>query len=167
LLVLNGCRAKAAPDAGFLQEPKLMTTSKDMPFNRAWANPKYSDKRYVEIYVAPVNTDYVMKQNTWEKATLAEANRKDVEKNVHMLADYLRNSFIKAAEKDPTRKFTVVDHPGPDTVILEMAIVQAVPSKAELQAIASPPQSYALASMTTLFIAVAALSPSPEAASRE
>jgi hypothetical protein len=134
LLASFGCRAKPAPDAGFLDNPKLMTASKDVPFNRAWSNPNYRDKRYTEIYIAPVNTDYVMAQNLWENATIAAINREDVQKNVHMLGDYLRNAFIKAAEKDPTKKFKVVDQPGPDTLILEMAIVQLVPSKSELQA---------------------------------
>jgi len=133
-MFLVGCRAKPAPDAGFLEDPKLMTASNDVPFNRAWANPKYREKRYVEIYVAPVNTGHVMAQNVWEKATLASVSHKDVEKNVQMLADYLRNAFVTAAQRDPTNAYRVVDHPGPDTLILEMAIVQLAPSKSELQA---------------------------------
>jgi hypothetical protein len=134
LVASSGCRAKPAPDAGFLKDPKLMTARTEVPFNRAWVNPKYRDKHYWEIYVAPVNTDYVMAQNIWEKASVARLNRDDVNKNVHMLADYLREAFIKAARNDRTRKFRVVDHPGPGTLILEMAIVQVVPSKSVLQA---------------------------------
>ncbi len=55
------------------------------------------------------------------------------------MADYQRNAFIKACEKDPTKKFKVVDKPGPNTLILEMAITQLVPSKAELQALGLVP----------------------------
>jgi hypothetical protein len=135
LLGLIGCRAKPAPDSGFLQQPALLKPDKDIPFNRVYANPTYHDKAYVEIYVAPVNTDYVMAQNIWEKATLAEVDPQNVKNNVHLLAEYLRNAFIKAAQNDPTKKFKVVDKPGPNTLILEMALVQLVPSKAELQAI--------------------------------
>jgi hypothetical protein len=135
LLAFTGCRAKPAPDAGFLQDPKLMKAEKGIPYNRIYINQKFKNKTYREIYVAPVNTDYVMAQNIWEKATLASVNKEDVKKNVAMLAEYQRNAFIKACEKDPQKHFKVVDKPGPNTLILETAIVQLVPSKSELQAI--------------------------------
>ena len=140
LIVLPfGCRAKPAPDAGFLQDPKLMRAEKDVPYDRFYLDPKYRDKSFTEIYVAPVNTDYVMAENVWEKATLADVNPADVKKNIAMLAEYQRNAFIKACEKDPKKRFKVVEKPGPNTLILETAIVQIVPSKAELQAIGLVP----------------------------
>ena len=139
ILLGFGCRAKPAPDAGFLQQPALMKAEKDIPYNRIYVNPKYSDKSYTEIYVAPVNTDYVMAENVWEKATIANFSESDVKKNIGMLAEYQRNAFIKACQKDPNKKFKVVDKPGPNTLILESAIVQLVPSKAELQAIGLVP----------------------------
>ena len=67
-LLSVGCRAKPAPDSGFLNDPKLMKTDKSIPFNRMYANPKFETKNFTEIYVAPVNTDYVMAENIWEKA---------------------------------------------------------------------------------------------------
>ena len=134
-----GCRAKPAPDSGFLQDPKLMQPLAGIPYNRIWINPKYHDKTYHEIYVAPVNTDYVMAENVWEQATMATSNKADVAKNIKMLADYQRNAYIKACEKDPKMHFKVVDKPGPNTLILEMAIIQLVPSKAELQALGLVP----------------------------
>jgi hypothetical protein len=139
LAASGGCRAKPAPDAGFLTDPALMRPSKNIPFNRIWINPAYQPDRYTEIYVAPVNTDHVMAQNIWEKATLGDISRADVQKNVHALAEYLRQAVVKAAEKDPKKRFTVVDYPGPNTLVLEMAIVQLVPSKAELNAIGMLP----------------------------
>ena len=36
-----GCRARPAPDSGFLQDPKLMTADKSVPFNRMYRNPKF------------------------------------------------------------------------------------------------------------------------------
>ena len=134
-----GCRAKPAPDSGFLQDPKRMQPQAGIPYNRIWINPRYHDRTYSEIYVAPVNTDYVMAENIWEKATIAESNKLDVKKNVAMLAEYHRNAYIKACQKDPKKHFKIVDKPGPNTLILEMAIVQLVPSKAELQALGLVP----------------------------
>jgi hypothetical protein len=137
--VFCGCRAKPAPDSGFLQDPKLMQPQAGIPYNRIWVNPKYQSLTYKEIYIAPVNTDYVMAENIWEKATVAESNPADVKKNIAMLADYQRSAYIKACTNDPKKHFKVVDHPGPNTLILEMAIVQLVPSKAELQALGLVP----------------------------
>ena len=139
ILLSLGCRAKPAPDAGFLEDPKLMKAEKDVPFDRIYVSPKYRDKSYTEIYVAPVNTNYVMAENIWERATLANFSESEVRKNIAMLADYQRDAFIKACQKDPNKKFKVVDKPGPNTVILETAIVQLVPSKVELQAIGLVP----------------------------
>jgi hypothetical protein len=141
-LLLVGCRAKAAPDSGFLQDPKLMKADNAVPFNRIYVNPKFKETRFTKVYVAPVNTDYVMAQNIWEKATLANVNEDNVKKNVDLLANYLRNAFIKAFQNDPKRQLQVVDKPGPDTLILEMAIVQLVPSKSELQALSLVPVGF-------------------------
>ena len=74
-----------------------------IPYNRIWINPRYHDRTYNEIYVARVNTDYVMAENIWEKATLGAANKDDVKKNVAMLAEYHRSAYIKACQKDPKK----------------------------------------------------------------
>ena len=142
ILVLVGCRAKPAPDSTFLRNPQLMRADTNVPFNRLYVNPKFKDTHFTEVYVAPVNTDYVMAENVWEKATLANANKHDVETNVDLLANYMRNAFIKAFQDDPKKRLKVVDKPGPDTLILEMAIVQLVPSKSELQALSLVPVGF-------------------------
>jgi hypothetical protein len=142
VLGLVGCRTKAAPDSGFLSHPKLMRVDKEVPFNRIYVNPKFKDARFTEVYVAPVNTKHLMAQNSWEKATLANVNKADVRKNVDLLADYMRNAFANAFRNDPKKRFKVVEKPGADTLILEMAIVQLVPSKAELQALSLVPVGF-------------------------
>ena len=138
-LSLAGCRATPAPDSGFLQDPKLMAGDKSASFNRMYLNPRFKDKQFTEIYVAPVNTDYVMAESIWERATLANVNKEDVKKNVRLLAEYMRHSFIRALKNDPNKHFKVVSEPGPETLIVELAIVQLVPSKAELQALSLVP----------------------------
>ena len=50
-----------------------------------------------------------------------------------------RNAFTKAATDDPKKHFRIVDRPGPGTLVLEVAIVQLVPSKSELQAFSYVP----------------------------
>jgi len=161
-LLLAGCRAKPAPDSGFLHDPKLMKTDAVVPFNRIYVNSKFKETRFTEIYVAPVNTDYVMAENIWEQATVAQLNKDDVKKNVSMLADYMRNAFVKAAQNDPKKRFKVVDKPGPGTLILEMAIVQVVPSKVELQALSLVPFSFLALGATGLMAGGSALAQSED-----
>src|SRR4051794_23846571 len=96
-----GCRAKPAPDSGFLEAPALMKADTSVPYNRIWINSRYKNRTYSEIYIAPVNTNYVMAQNTWESSTLAMSDKLQVKKNIAMLAEYHRNAYIKACEKDP------------------------------------------------------------------
>jgi hypothetical protein len=141
-LLVVGCRAKPAPDSGFLQQPKLMKADGAVPFNRMYVNPQYAHKSFTEVYVAPVNTNYVMAENIWEQAALANVSPEGVKANVQMLADYLRQAFIKELKNDPKKRYKVVDTPGPNTLLLEMALVQLVPSKAELQALSLVPVGF-------------------------
>src|SRR4051812_33555852 len=86
-LLSLGCRASPAPDAGYLQDTKLLKPDKAAPFNRFYMNPAYHDKSYSEIYVSPVNTDYMMAENIWEKAALANIDPADVRRNAKLLAE--------------------------------------------------------------------------------
>ncbi|HEY7118455.1 MAG TPA: DUF3313 domain-containing protein [Tepidisphaeraceae bacterium] len=135
-LALAGCGASEAPTSGFTQDPALMSKDPRYPFQRTYWNKKFDPKTYTQLYVAPVNTQYVMAQNFWEKVNVANVDPDKVKKDVAMIAQYTRESFIRAAADDPKHRFTVVDKPeGPNTLILELAITQLVPSKAVLNAI--------------------------------
>jgi hypothetical protein len=129
-----GCRAKPAPDSQFLAQPKLMSAARNVPYNRIWINPKYRDKRYTELYVDEVNTDYLMAESIWEMAALVNLDPAAVKINDRRMGAYLRDAFVRAARKDLSRRFTLVSKPGPHTLVLQMAIVQLVPSKGLLQA---------------------------------
>jgi hypothetical protein len=134
LLALLGCRAKPAPDAGFLQDTQLMKKDKQIPYNRVYlAEPVNPMSKYTEIYVAPVDISHLLPQNNiWEWLSTAYVFPEDVKKNHRQLAEYAREAFIKAIQKDPSKRFTVVDTPGPKTLILEMSLVQMIPAKPAL-----------------------------------
>jgi hypothetical protein len=134
-LLLQGCHAKEAPTSAFIEKPELMTRDATLPFNKAYWNKQYDSKQFTEITVAPVNTNYVMAQNFWEQANVAGVDKNKLKQDVQMLADYTRQSMIKAFTNDPQHRFKVVDTPGPNTLILELALTQVVPSKAALNAI--------------------------------
>jgi len=132
-----GCRARPAPAAGFNEDPSRMTLqSKDSAFQRLYLDPNHKWGGYTQLYVAPVNMHYMMTQSFWEKASEANLSKEDVQKSADAIAEYTRQSFIKAAQNDPKKHFTIVDTPsGQNTLILETAIVQLVPSKAVLNAL--------------------------------
>lgn len=134
-LVVAGCKAKEAQQTAFLSNADLMARDETTPFQKTYWNKKYSKADYTEVCVAPVNIDYAMSQNLWEKATAANITREQIRQNLQMMAEYTRTSFIKAINEDPDRRFKVVDKPGPKTLILELALTQLVPSKAALNAI--------------------------------
>ena len=121
-LLTIGCRAAPAPDSGFLKQPALMANDESLPFNRVWFNPKYRNQAYSELYVAPVNTDYIMAENIWEKASVANISQDNVKQNVEMLAEYQRSEILKAVQNYPKNTFKIVAKPGPNTLILEVAL---------------------------------------------
>jgi hypothetical protein len=150
LTLFTGC-ANNSGNSGFLQDPKLMSAQEGSPFQRTYWNRKFDPASYTQLYVAPVNTDYVMAQAFWEKASRAGVDREQVKQDAAAIALYTRDSFIRTATDDPKHRFTVVDNPGKQTLILELAIVQLVPSKAVLNAIGYPtwvPGSIALGRRT-------------------
>jgi hypothetical protein len=135
LTFLAGCKAAEAPNSGFNPNPELMSKDDTVPFQRSYWNKKYDPNAYHEIFIAPVNTDFVMAQGFWEKTNIAYIDKEKLKKEIALLADYTQQSFTRSFRDDPNHRFTVVDAAGPNTLILELALVQVVPSRAVLNAI--------------------------------
>ncbi|MEY4668847.1 MAG: hypothetical protein RL518_1546 [Pseudomonadota bacterium] len=128
----SGCRAKALPDAGFLDQPQLLQADKKIPFNAAWIKEDADLLSYKKVYVAPVDTTHLLKLDWWQSTSLEPGDQKQ-------WADELANDFrdkMKAqfADDDPN-KYQVVDSPDDETLIIELAIVEVVPTKTWLNAI--------------------------------
>jgi hypothetical protein len=134
-LLLTACKAKEAPTSGFIANPELMAHNETSPFQRAYWNHKYDPKSFTEILITPVDTQYVMAQNMWEHVNTAGIDPNQPKKDIQALADYTRQSFTRAFANDPKHRFKVVQVAGPETLILETALTQVVPSKAALNAI--------------------------------
>jgi hypothetical protein len=129
----TGCKVKPAPDSGFLANPELMMAHRERaPFDRAWAKPGFNKNKYKGLIVCPVNIDYLMRNSGWDAAN--PANAKVVE-SAHELAAFTRDTFVAAFQEDPLHRFTVGTQTGPGVAVLELAIVQLVPSKSVVAAI--------------------------------
>ncbi|MFA5240699.1 MAG: DUF3313 domain-containing protein [Phycisphaerae bacterium] len=135
IVFFTGCKASDVPNSAFNPNPELMSKDKTLPFHRSYWNKEYDPNAYHEIFIAPVNTEYIMAQGLWENFNLASLDKEKLKKEIDELADYTQQSFTKAFSDDPNHRFTVVDTPGPNTLTLELAMVQVVPSRAVLSAI--------------------------------
>ena len=135
-VVLVGCKAAPAPNAGFA-DPKQLSHDPDVPFNKFWFKKGVDWKQYDKIYIADVNTSYMLKMTDWEKG-----ERKDqIEKDVRNIAVYMRNSMMKAFRNDPNHRFQVLNTPtnDPHTLVFELALIEMVPSKVVLNVLGYAP----------------------------
>jgi hypothetical protein len=135
---VSGCstlKAGEAEDAGYLEDPDQMEERRDrFPFHKVWLkdySEEYYDK-FTEIMVAPVNTDHVLESDWVGGLTLASLQ--SVEEDIKQIAKYMHARFVYELYQSEKTGRKVVDKAGPETVILEMALVELVPTKAWLNA---------------------------------
>jgi hypothetical protein len=108
-----------------------------------WRKPDVDFQRYTKLYIAPVNTSYMLKMTEWQQGVRKE----DFEKDVKKLGELTRESLRKAFREDPNHRFTVLDEPvaSPDTLNFEFAVVEVVPSKVVLNVLGYAPFGIGLA----------------------
>jgi len=130
LLILTiaflGCKAPPVADSGFVEEPEMMKECEFLPFHRAWKDGKINFKKYDKIMVAPIFTEAQLDKSWLEKSNMyyyLGSGDKDLAK----FADYTTEALKKAVEED--EKFSLVEKPDSQTVILELALVKVVPGK--------------------------------------
>ena len=67
---VSGCSTPPAPDAGFASSSsREMEENKSLPFQRVWVSEDAQKivKRYDKLYLAPINTNFVMKEDWWNE----------------------------------------------------------------------------------------------------
>ncbi len=130
---IAGCKTDPAPDSGFLDHPELMKEQRGRaPFDRAWVRPGFNKNLYNGVMIPPVNTDYLLQNTGWAAANPASET---LEQSARELAAFTRRAFLDAFRDDPHRRFPVVSQPAPGVAVLELAIVELVPSHAILGAL--------------------------------
>ena len=120
---LSGCAVDEAASTGFTN-PVLRQDRPDIPFQRVWIKPGTDFKNYRSIYIALVNTDYVIKSESWK--TVGKID--DVQQDLAEAALYMRNSFINTFKQTPSNRFKIAIVPGPGALSLELALVELVPN---------------------------------------
>ncbi len=122
-----------------LNGPKGTNRSSAQFLDEVWVAPEYRGKAPHEIcskvYFAPVATGNLNRQGWWTAQSSIKQNQ--LEADARKLARHLQQSLNQAARNNPGRRLAVVGAPGPDTLIVEMAITELVPAKAYWNAAAT------------------------------
>jgi hypothetical protein len=143
-IVLSGCatmestqssmesQLKAPPSegAGFVPVQQ-MAKRPDLPFDKVWVKQGVNWQQYRTIYIAPVNTNYLIQATWWQQSIRGDQMQQDVRD----MASFMRRQFIEAFRNDPRHRFLVVAAPERGSLTLEMALTELVPSKVLLNAV--------------------------------
>lgn len=137
--LLTGCQATPAQEVVFIQQQEKKLQNYDfLPVDKAWYDPEIDFKKYTKIIVEPVITSKRIKQSDLEKANLDSFLGTDKEKALEFVK-YTQNAFEKAIQNDT--RLQLAEKPGPDTMILQIALVKVVPGKAVVGAVKNIPMS--------------------------
>lgn len=128
----GGCKASTAPDAGFISNPEVLRPDDTMPFDAVWFKEGVDLSHFKTVYIAPVDTTHLLKLDWWDKTNIAPG---DQESQAQELGEYFRNEVKEQFSDADANKYTVVDTPGDDTLVVELALVEVVPTKVWLNAI--------------------------------
>jgi hypothetical protein len=135
-VLLSGCKASPAANVGFA-DPSLLKNDPNIPFDKFWRDPTADWKGFDKIYIADVDTDYLLKTTTWQQGQPKE----QIEKDVQLLREYSHASLVKAFRDDPKHRFQVINvrSRDPHTLVFEIALIEVVPSKVVLNALGYAP----------------------------
>ena len=132
--LLSSCSTTTSNPSGFLgNERALGDSGRAETFDEAWVSAKFKEApayaNYSRVFVAPVNTQYLAKQDWWEAQN--PGKQTSMQEDAAKLAGQTRSEFEKAIRSHPGKKFGVTRRQGRQgTIDLEIAIVELVPAKA-------------------------------------
>jgi hypothetical protein len=86
-------------------------------------------QKYTSIYVAPVDTSRLAKQDWWQNQN-SRTQSGVLQKDARKLGKQLEASLKREILAYPGNRLTIASRPGPKTLTIETAITELVPSKA-------------------------------------
>ena len=136
--MVSGCAGvlKASPStgAGFVPMAQMAPRA-DLPFQKVWFKQGVDFKRYKSIYIAPVNTGFLLQSNWWQQ----NFRQGQMQEDLATMAQYMRDEFKTAFANDPAHHYQVVEAPQKDSLTLELAITELVPSNVALSVLEYAP----------------------------
>jgi hypothetical protein len=131
---LTSCQlfdAAPAADSGF-NHSTATTQTRASFLQQTWVARDYRGKpineHFSSVYIAPVNTRYMEKQTWWQQQT--GVRKAELAKDTEDFAQRMRNQFNQKIANYPGRKIQLANSPGPGVLVIELALVELVPSNA-------------------------------------
>lgn len=126
-------KAKPAEKTAFLGD-KPMRSRGDLPFHSAWVKTGFDKTDYSKVYIAPVNLKHLKEMNWWNEIE-GQVTDKDLMKKIEKIADYTRGVFKSAFLNDKQQSYRLVSRPDDKTLVVEIAIIEAIPNKTGFETI--------------------------------
>lgn len=119
--------------------PKGNNNTRAQFLDEVWVAPSFKGKtisqQFTKVYFSPVATGRLKQQGWW--AAQSSIKQDQLATDVRKLASRMNGFLTSAARNDSGRRLQVVSQPGPDTVIIDLAITELVPAKAYWNAAAT------------------------------
>jgi hypothetical protein len=129
--MLTGCKAEPEKPSGFIPNPREMKKYDLLPYQKAWKGPNFKASNYNEIMIVPVFAKDQL-DNSWMENANIRTWLGDENSDVKAFAQYTETAFKNAVKN--SKNYKLADKPGPQTLILELALVKIVPGKPVLGA---------------------------------
>jgi len=136
-LLVSGCAAlKASPSAGAGFVPvEQMAPREDLPFQKVWFKKGADFKPYKSLYIAKVDTNHLLQSNWWQQ----NFRQGQMQEDLATMSQFMQEEFKRAFRNDPYHRYQVVDAPQKDSLTLELALTELVPSNVALSALEYAP----------------------------
>ncbi len=119
LLIISGlsaCATQGPAGTGFLSDYSKLQNNPDFEGSRVYFNPDKSLKKYSRFIINPVQVRLSSRGKMW-----------DIKKNqLHAISQYVHDQFVTELKKS---NYNIVNTPGPETLILRVAITEVAPTK--------------------------------------
>ena len=123
---ITGCQTAPAEKIVFLKNPERLKQYDLVPFQKVWKENRVDLRKYNKILVEPVILSQKLERDELEKLNL-DAVLGTEKEEILKFAKYTENAFKNAIRKDP--RLQLVSKPGPNTLIIRLALVKVVPGK--------------------------------------
>ena len=141
LLILPACslfRASPARDTGYIPNPQILTENRDRaPFNGYWITESFKAvgdrRRYSGIYIRPVETMVV--EDQIDSRPYQESFKLRRKEEAREVARYMKEKFTSALRDYPGEPLTVIEDPQPGCLVLQIAVVELVPTNPVINAV--------------------------------
>ncbi|OGV34179.1 MAG: hypothetical protein A2020_16245 [Lentisphaerae bacterium GWF2_45_14] len=140
MFVLTGCESAydvmdsdPAPVTSFLPNHQLLRAQKaSFPFHRFWYDRNVDWNRFTKVKVEPVDISYMLANTWWQQINPGKIG--SMRNDAVQIASFMQNAFVNAVQQDPLCNLRITDTVDSHTIVVRLALVQLVPTKAYLDA---------------------------------